>query len=191
MLPGMKEWKVREKHITSCLKSWYTDTLCIFNFCNPTRRTVKLDQKKEEGRNSFKVNISSVNMPPDQPTTSALAVLIFSIRLVLTLWPISFTDEMLCLSIILEYNTVYVYFCVQVVLFLFSQGAVIEACTRAVYFVHLFNKTQTFSTFKSYMSIFSYTVSLLSLYVFTNIAMYSVVSCHDPFPTLCWVQLPF
>lgn len=47
----------------------------------------------------------------------------------------------------------------------------IEACTRAVYFVHLFNKTQTYSTFKAYMSIFSY-ISLLSLYVFTNIAMY-------------------
>lgn len=39
----------------------------------------------------------------------------------------------------------------------------IEACTRAVYFVHLFNKTQTYNTFKTYMSIFSYIVSLLSL----------------------------
>lgn len=69
----------------------------------------------------------------------------------------------------------------------------IEACTRAVYFVHLFNKTQTYSTFKAYMSIFSYTVSLVSLYVFTNIAMYpdSILSSHDPFPTLSWVQLPF
>lgn len=67
----------------------------------------------------------------------------------------------------------------------------IEACTRAVYFVHLFNKTQTFSTFKAYMSIFSYTVSLLSLYVFTNIAMYPVLPSHDPFLIPCWVQLPF
>lgn len=69
----------------------------------------------------------------------------------------------------------------------------IEACTRAVYFVHLFNKTQTYNTFKAYMNIFSYTVSLLSLYVYTSIAMYldSVVSSHVSFPALCWVQLPF
>lgn len=69
----------------------------------------------------------------------------------------------------------------------------IEACTRAVYFVHLFNKTQTYSTFKAYMNIFSYTISLLSLYVFTNIAMYpdSVISSCDSFSRVCWVQLPF
>lgn len=90
-----------------------------------------------------------------------------------------------------------IYYCLCLFLCLsrfisFSQGAVIEACTRAVYFVHLFNRTQTYSTFKSYMSIFSY-ISLLSLYVFTYIAMYpdSVVSSPDPFPTLCWVELPF
>jgi len=110
----------------------------------------------------------------------------------LTLLPIYFTDEMLCLSIILEYITVYVYFRV-IVLFLFSQGAVIEACIRAVYFVHLFNETQTYNTFKNYMSIFSYTVSLLSLYVYTNIAMIfpdSVISNHN-LPTLLRIQLPF
>lgn len=57
-----------------------------------------------------------------------------------------------------------------------------EACTRAVYFVHLFNETQTYSTFKTYMSIFSYTVSLFSLYVYTDIAMIfldSVISTRD------------
>lgn len=69
----------------------------------------------------------------------------------------------------------------------------IEACTRAVYFVHLFNETQAYSTFKTYMSIFSYTVSLLSLYVYTNIDMIfldSVISTHDV-STLSWIQLPF
>lgn len=63
MLPEMKERKVGEKHITSCLKSWYTDTLCISNFLQTensresllARTTVKLDTK---------VNSSSVNMPP-------------------------------------------------------------------------------------------------------------------------------
>lgn len=63
---------------------------------------------------------------------------------------------MLCLSIILEYIILlFMFICVfKYFYFFFSQGAVIEACTRAVYFVHLFNKTQTYSTFKAYMSIF-------------------------------------
>lgn len=69
----------------------------------------------------------------------------------------------------------------------------IEACTRAVYFVHLFNKTQAYTTFKAFMNIFSYTISLLSLYVFINIAMYPdpVIPRRDSFSILSWVQLPF
>lgn len=88
---------------------------------------------------------------------------------------------MLCLSIILEYITVCVYFYVYVVLFLFSQGAVIEACTRAVYFVHLFNKTQTYNTFKAYMSIFSYNVSFtlpICIHRYSHVSLILILSLH-------------
>lgn len=62
--------------------------------------------------------------------------------------------------------------------FFVSQGAVIEACTRGVYFVHLFNgekkKLKSQTHFKPIRSLFSYssTLSVLSTYVFANIAMY-------------------
>lgn len=53
------------------------------------RRTVKLDER--------------IVCHHDQLTTSALAVLIFSTRLVWPPLPIPVTNEMLCLSIVLEY----------------------------------------------------------------------------------------
>lgn len=46
------------------------------------RRTVKLDQKKKEEEEVSKQISAQLICQHDQPTTSALAVLIFSIRLV-------------------------------------------------------------------------------------------------------------
>lgn len=46
-----------------------------------------------------------------------------------------------------------------------------EACTRAVYFVHLFNKTQTYNTLKLIGAYFLMMYPLLSLHAFTDTAM--------------------
>lgn len=47
----------------------------------------------------------------------------------------------------------------------FSQGAVIDAFTRAAFSVHLFNESQETRTFKTYEHIFMYCIFTL-LYVF-------------------------
>lgn len=62
---------------------------------------------------------------------------------------VSFTKEILCLSIILEYLLICLFLCLGSFISFFSQGAVIEPCAKEVYFVHLFKQTQTFNAFKN------------------------------------------
>lgn len=85
---------------------------------------------------------------------------------------------MLCLST-MEYITVSVYICVSIVSF-FS-GSMNEACTRGVYFVHLFNK-----------HIFIYCLSSPSVHrPVTSYISTRFVCSPSPFPMLLRVQLPF
>lgn len=78
---------------------------------------------------------------------------------------------MQCLSIILEYITVmFRYLCSLFFQLFFSQGAVIEACIRAVSILRIYLKQNTQHTF-IYEHIFVYCIFTLPGCVYATIAM--------------------
>lgn len=166
MLPGTQEWMVRDKRITSV---WRLDTLTHYASSNVALTNKPYTRNTQNLTRTVSMWVDSLVNTPQ------------------TLWLLQhkagdptyiFHWLMLCLST-MEYITVSVYICVSIVSF-FS-GSMNEACTRGVYFVHLFNK-----------HIFIYCLSSPSVHrpVKSYISTRFVCS-PSPFPMLLCVQLPF